>query len=142
MSAGLLYQYFPNKASILFRLQTNEWRHNVELLGGILEDRSKAQFARLRDLVHAFVRSEREEAQMRVARANAAPNFRDAELADGARARAIGVMRNFMAEVLPAWPRIPVRSLWRPATSPCGKRTGAFRRNCTCWRGARCMLMR
>ncbi|MFT4053492.1 MAG: TetR family transcriptional regulator [Novosphingobium sp.] len=101
VSVGSLYQYFPNKASILFRLQTDEWRQNVELLCGILEDRSKPPFERLRDLVHAFVRSEREEAQMRVALADAAPYYRDAELADDPRERATGVMRDFIAEVLP-----------------------------------------
>lgn len=101
VSVGSLYQYFPNKASILFRLQTDEWRQNVALLCAILEDRSKPPFERLRNLVHAFVRSEREEAQMRVALADAAPYYRDAELADDPRDRATGVMRDFVAEVLP-----------------------------------------
>lgn len=101
VSVGSLYQYFPNKASILFRLQTDEWRQNVEVLCGILEDGSKPPFERLRDLVHAFVRSEREEAQMRVALADAAPYYRDAEFADDPRERATGVLRDFMAQVLP-----------------------------------------
>lgn len=101
VSVGSLYQYFPNKASILFRLQTDEWRQNVELLCGLLEDRSKPPFERMRNLVRAFVRSEREEAQMRVALADAAPYYRDAELADDPRERATGVMRDFIAEVLP-----------------------------------------
>ncbi|MEE4455266.1 TetR family transcriptional regulator [Novosphingobium resinovorum] len=104
VSVGSLYQYFPNKASILFRLQTDEWRQNVELLCGILEDRSKPPLERLGNLVHAFVRSELEEAEMRVALADAAPFYRDAELADDPRERATGVMRDFMAEVLPDLP--------------------------------------
>jgi AcrR family transcriptional regulator len=101
VSVGSLYQYFPNKASILFRLQTDEWRQNVDLLCGIIEDRSKPPFDRLRDLVQAFVRSEREEAEMRVALADAAPYYRDADLANDPRERATGVMRAFVAEVLP-----------------------------------------
>src|SRR3954454_24787492 len=36
VSVGSLYQYFPNKAAILFRLQSDEWRRTSELLAGIL----------------------------------------------------------------------------------------------------------
>ena len=36
VSVGSLYQYFPNKAAILFRLQSDEWRQTNELLRGIL----------------------------------------------------------------------------------------------------------
>ena len=38
VSVGSLYQYFPNKAAILFRLQSDEWRQTTDLLRGILED--------------------------------------------------------------------------------------------------------
>jgi hypothetical protein len=41
-SVGSLYQYFPNKAAILFRLQSDEWRQTSELLRGILEDEDAA----------------------------------------------------------------------------------------------------
>ena len=34
VSVGSLYQYFPNKESILFRLQTEEWRQT----GALIED--------------------------------------------------------------------------------------------------------
>lgn len=101
VSVGSLYQYFPNKASILFRLQIDEWRQNVNLLCGILEDQSTPPLERLRHLVHAFVRSEREEAEMRVALADAAPFYRDAELEHDPRDRATMVLRTFMAEAAP-----------------------------------------
>src|SRR6201990_3058396 len=52
VSVGSLYQYFPNKAAILFRLQSDEWRQTVEMLAGILQDRRTPPFDRLRDLVH------------------------------------------------------------------------------------------
>ena len=67
VSVGSVYQYFPNKASILFRLQSDEWKQTSEMLGGILEDTQRPPLERLRMLVHAFVRSECEEAGMRVA---------------------------------------------------------------------------
>ena len=34
VSVGSLYQYFPNKESILFRLQLDEWRETAALLSG------------------------------------------------------------------------------------------------------------
>src|SRR5215472_1858760 len=65
VSIGSLYQYFPNKAAILFRLQSDEWRQTIELLRGILEDVRKSPLERLRTLVHAFIRSECDEAAVR-----------------------------------------------------------------------------
>ena len=78
VSVGSIYQYFPNKAAILFRLQSDEWRSTSDLLRGILEDIDRPPLERLRSLVHAFIRSECEEAAMRVALNDAAPLYRDA----------------------------------------------------------------
>jgi AcrR family transcriptional regulator len=101
VSVGSLYQYFPNKASILFRLQSEEWRQTGELLRGILEDEGKPPFVRLRVLVHAFIRSECEEARMRVALNDAAPLYRDAPEAREARAAGERTVQVFLKEVLP-----------------------------------------
>jgi AcrR family transcriptional regulator len=101
VSVGSLYQYFPNKAAILFRLQSDEWRQTVEMLRGILEDTSQPPLTRLRALVHAFVRSECDEASMRVALNDAAPLYRDAPEAHEAKAAATGIIATFMREVLP-----------------------------------------
>jgi AcrR family transcriptional regulator len=57
VSVGSLYQYFPNKASILFRLQSDEWRDTNEMLRQILEDESTLPSMRLRKLVHAFIKA-------------------------------------------------------------------------------------
>src|ERR1700719_2020688 len=56
VSVGSLYQYFPNKAAILFRLQNDEWRETTDLLRELLEDRKKPPPERVRNLVHAFLR--------------------------------------------------------------------------------------
>ena len=101
VSVGSLYQYFPNKAAILFRLQSDEWRQTTELLRRILEDAERPPFERLRALVHAFVRSECEEAEMRVALDDAAPLYRDAPEAREAKASGRGIVSAFMQEALP-----------------------------------------
>ena len=101
VSVGSLYQYFPNKAAILFRLQNDEWRQTTELLRGILEDGRRPPLERLRVLVHAFIRSECDEAEMRVALNDAAPLYRDAPEAREARASADRTVQVFMREALP-----------------------------------------
>jgi len=101
VSVGSLYQYFPNKAAILFRLQSDEWRRTSELLRGILADAAKPPPTRLRALVHAFIRSECEEAAIRVALSDAAPLYRDAPEARDARAAGEGIVAAFMREALP-----------------------------------------
>ncbi|MER8882176.1 TetR family transcriptional regulator [Mesorhizobium sp. M0678] len=101
VSVGSLYQYFPNKAAILFRLQSDEWRQTTDLLRDILEDVRKPPLERLRDLVHAFLRSECDEAAVRVALDDAAPLYRDAPEAHTARASGDRTIQLFMQEALP-----------------------------------------
>lgn len=101
VSVGSIYQYFPNKAAILFRLQSDEWRQTTELLRRTLEDIERPPFERLRLLVHAFIRSECEEAAMRVALNDAAPLYRNAPEAKDARASGGHTIQVFLKEVLP-----------------------------------------
>ena len=101
VSVGSLYQYFPNKAAILFRLQSDEWRQTTDLLRRILEDVNKPPLERLRNLVQAFIRSECAEAEIRVALNDAAPLYRDAPEAKEARASGERTMQVFMREALP-----------------------------------------
>ncbi len=67
----------------------------------MLEDIGRPPLDRLRVLVHAFIRSECEEADIRVALDDAAPLYRDAPEAQEARASADGTLHVFMQEALP-----------------------------------------
>src|ERR1700744_4997226 len=51
VSVGSLYQYFPNKEAILFRLQAEEWAGTKALLEAILTDRTLAPPDRVRRAV-------------------------------------------------------------------------------------------
>ncbi len=104
VSVGSLYQYFPNKAAILFRLQSDEWRRTSDMLRDILEDAARPPPARLRAVAHAFLRSECEEAAIRVALHDAAPLYRHAPEAREARASGDSAMATFLAEALPDAP--------------------------------------
>lgn len=101
VSVGSLYQYFPNKAAILFRLQSDEWRQTNDLLSRILQDTQRPPLERLRDLVRAFIQSECDEADMRVALDDAAPLYRDAPEAREAKASGRHTVQRFMREALP-----------------------------------------
>ena len=101
ISIGSLYQYFPGKAAILFRLQHDEWQSTTALLKHILLGDSQSPQVRLRALVHAFIQSECEEATMRVALNDAAPLYRDAPEATQAKAAGEEIFQEFMREALP-----------------------------------------
>lgn len=101
VSVGSVYQYFPNKAAILFRLQSDEWRQTGDLLRDILEDNGRPPPERLRALVHSFIHSECDEAAMRVALNDAAPLYRDAPEAQDAKASSDLTALLFMQEALP-----------------------------------------
>lgn len=101
VSVGSLYQYFPNKAAILFRLQSDEWRATSDLMRDILEDRTKPPLERVRTLVHIFIRSECEEAEIRGALNDAAPLYRDAPEAIDVHASSAKAFQSFLRELLP-----------------------------------------
>ena len=101
VSVGSIYQYFPNKASILFRLQSDEWRETTAMLRDTLQDARRPPLQRLRRLVHAFVKSECDEAEVRTALADAAPLYRDAPEAHEAKSESAGTLEAFMRELLP-----------------------------------------
>lgn len=101
VSVGSVYQYFPNKAAILFRLQSDEWTRTAETLCAILTDSAQSSDARLRAWVHAFIASECEEAAVRAALSEVAPRYRETPGVGRSRESIGHALETFMADVLP-----------------------------------------
>lgn len=102
VSVGSIYQYFPNKAAILFRLQSDEWQTTTTNLIAILQNKKIAPVLRLRKMVFAFIKSECDEASMRGALHDAAPLYRDAPEAQLVKQNSAAILVNFLSELLPA----------------------------------------
>jgi AcrR family transcriptional regulator len=101
VSVGSLYQYFPNKEALLFRLQTDEWEETWGVLEEILADGRIAPRERLRRAVLAFFRSERQEAALRAALDDAGAGFRDAPEARAHVEKSKRCLDAFASELLP-----------------------------------------
>jgi AcrR family transcriptional regulator len=104
VSVGSLYQYFPNKEALLFRLQTDEWTETGGILNEILGDRRRPPLERLRRAMLTFFRSEREEAALRVALDDAGAFLRDAAETRTHKAEVKTRMLAFVEEALPDVP--------------------------------------
>ena len=87
VSVGSLYQYFPNKHAILFRLQLDEWETTGVTIDAILGDAKRPPERRLRDMLRAFFHSECAEAPLRLALDAAAPAYHDAPESRAGRGR-------------------------------------------------------
>lgn len=101
VSVGSLYQYFPNKESILFRLQAQEWEQTGDMLERILTDETVSPPHRLRNAIVTFFRSEAAEAQLRIALADAAPLYRDAPESREHRKRGPTQLARYLKDLLP-----------------------------------------
>jgi AcrR family transcriptional regulator len=105
VSVGSLYQYFPNKESILVRLQEEEWASTGRMLEGILGDRRRSAAVRLRAAMRAFFRSECDEAPLRRALGSAGPLYRETAHAREQRERGMPILHALLDEAAPGLPR-------------------------------------
>ena len=101
VSVGSLYQYFPNKEAILFRLQANEWGQTMGQLRRILSDKGMPPLERLRTATRMFFRSECEEAAFRTALEEAAPLYREVPESRAHAEEGRRLMADFMKDALP-----------------------------------------
>lgn len=101
ISVGSLYQYFPNKEAILFRLQAEEWRQTMDQLERILGEAGVPPPERLKTAVEVYFRSECDEAAFRIALEDAAPLYRDAPESRSHAEQGRQLMENFMRDALP-----------------------------------------
>jgi len=101
ISVGSLYQYFPNKESILFRLQQDEWAATGNLIDTILTDEGLPATTRLRKAIRAFFRTEFDEAPLRRALGSAASAYRDAPQAKEQRLRGLPILLGVLDEAAP-----------------------------------------
>lgn len=102
ISVGSLYQYFPNKEAILFRLQADEWQQTIGQFRRILCNTSVAPHERVRAAVRMFFRSECDEASFRNALEAAAPLYREVPEARTHIEEGRQLLENFMKDALPA----------------------------------------
>ncbi|HVZ34618.1 MAG TPA: TetR family transcriptional regulator [Polyangiaceae bacterium] len=124
VSVGSLYQYFPNKQSILFRLQQDDGEATAQLLDGIFSDQQRSATERLKGAVLAFFRSEWDEAPLRRALEDAAPLYRDAPAAREHRDRGLPLLLALLGEAAPglsAQKRASLAELYVPVLSGLGK---------------------
>lgn len=101
VSVGSLYQYFPNKQAILFRLQVEEWQRTSAALESLISVPEQSPAERLQAVTRAFFQSECEEAPLRQALDAAAPNFADAPETQVQRRRSRRLLAAFVREAAP-----------------------------------------
>ncbi|MCG8589230.1 MAG: TetR/AcrR family transcriptional regulator [Proteobacteria bacterium] len=101
VSVGSLYQYYPNKAALLFRLHAEENRDTQATLQALLTDRRRSPRDRIFAAMRTFFETEAAEAPLREALAVARVYFRDSEEFASVERDVVELLRLFLVEAQP-----------------------------------------
>ncbi len=101
ISVGSLYQYYPNKVALLFRLHELETHDTKAAISTLLGDETKAPRERVFAAVRAFFETEAAEAPLRQALGLARVYFRDSPESAAVERQVIERVRRFLCEVQP-----------------------------------------
>jgi AcrR family transcriptional regulator len=104
ISVGSLYQYYPNKSALLFRLHELEASDTLAKISALLGESKRGPRERLFAAVRAFFETEAAEAPLREALALAKVYFRESEKFQAVEARAVELVRRFLVEAQPDRP--------------------------------------
>ena len=107
VSIGSLYQYFPNKAAILFRLHVVENATTFAAVSAALDREGASAALRLRGAIRVFFETERAEAPLRTALELASAFDRDGSHYREVEQRGVDLVRRFLDDVRPAKRREP-----------------------------------
>jgi len=102
ISVGSLYQYYPNKASLLFRVHEQEDERTWGEIEAILEEVEVPPRERVVRAVDRFFETEAAEAELRRALQDAAVLYRDSREFRAHMSRVLERVSHFMNEVWPA----------------------------------------
>ncbi len=101
ISVGSLYQYYPNKAALLFRLHEIESSDTLAAISSLLADGTRSPRERLFAAVRAFFETEAAEAPLRESLGLARVYFRDSAEFAVIERHAIEAIRGFLLEAQP-----------------------------------------
>ncbi len=107
ISVGSLYQYYPNKASLLFRVHEQEDERTWDEIEEILEEIETPTRERVVRAIDRFFETEADEAELRRALQDAAVLYRDSREFRTHMSRVVERVSRFLNE---AWPARRVRS--------------------------------
>lgn len=102
VSIGSLYQYFPNKESLLFQLQEQETKTTWKALDLIFSDVSRSPRQRLESAIYSFFESEAEEFFLRCGLNDAEVDYEKTREYQELENIVIQKLSDFLSEILPS----------------------------------------
>jgi AcrR family transcriptional regulator len=103
ISVGSLYQYFPNKESLLFSLHEREMRKSWDFVRTVLADEKRSAREKVRSITHHFFEAEAgEPPQMRILLEDVQSYFRDTKEYRELAAEVGSGFREFISKVISA----------------------------------------